>query len=479
MMVPLDVEALIGVDHKARGIWDLLGRLDLGKFAARVMSEEGEAGRPAWDPRLLCSVWLYGYSEGITSARELERVMEYEPGLQWLTGLTQINHHTLSDFRVERKEELNELFAQLLVAMDEAGWVKLERVMHDGTKVRSRAGLDTFRREERVKEKLAQARALVAEQPEEDGGRRAAAQRRARQEREQRLSQALEELQQLQAQQKKPQAQPQVRVSVSEPEARLMKHGDKAIAPSYNVQVSTDAAQGVIVGVAVSQHASDDKELGPAVQVVQQNLGRDPRQVVVDGGYINRDTMEQMAERGVDLIGPMKDPRERSEAAMKAAGIDPQYAPHFFIWNETADTLTCPAGKTLPHVGHSRKRDNQYEQYRAAGSDCSNCAQQKQCCPRKPHQGRMVSRLVQEQEVVAAFRIKMAAEEAKQIYRQRGPIAEFPFAKLKERFGLRKFRVFGKVKAEAEATWACLTHNVLLWIRLRAQLLLKPALAAA
>jgi hypothetical protein len=94
------------------------------------------------------------------------------------------------------------------------------------------------------------------------------------------------------------------------------------------------------------------------VQVVQQNLGRDPRQVVVDGGYINRDTMEQMAERGVDLIGPMKDPRERSEAAMKAAGIDPQYAPHFFIWNETADTLTCPAGKTLPHVGHSRKRDN-------------------------------------------------------------------------------------------------------------------------
>ena len=78
----------------------------------------------------------------------------------------------------------------------------------------------------------------------------------------------------------------------------------------------------------------------------------------------------------------------------------------------------------------------------------------------------MVSRLESENEVVARFRSKMASEEAQQIYRQRGPVAEFPFAWIKDKFGMRKFRSFGIVKARTEAVWACLTHNAMIWHRL-------------
>lgn len=475
-MAIIDVEELIGEDHKARAIWALLGQLDLSKFGEQVKSKEGEAGRPAWEPRLLCSVWLYGYSEGVTSARELERVMEYEPGLKWLMGLASINHHTLSDFRVKRKEELDELFAQTLVAMEEAELVTLERVMHDGTKVRARSGSDVFRRERTVKERLEQARELVKEDPQGEGRtRREAAQQRARREREKRLAEALEELKKIQASKESEEEQEQARVSLSEAEARFMKHGDGGLAPSYNMQVSTDAASGVIVGVELSQHASDDKELEPAVAEVQKNMGRKPKQVVADGGFINRDSMEKMEARKIDLIGPMKDPRERSESAMKSSGIDPQYAPHFFIWDEKSNTLKCPAGATLEYVGGSQKSGNQYRQYRAQNGECVGCSEQKKCCPRTPEKGRMVSRLEKENEVVARFREKMSTEEAKQIYRQRGAVAEFPFAILKERFGLRKFRVFGMRKAEAEAVWACLAHNIMIWARLCWR---KPATAA-
>ena len=59
----------------------------------------------------------------------------------------------------------------------------------------------------------------------------------------------------------------------------------------------------------------------------------------------------------------------------------------------------------------------------------------------------------------------MAGEEAQNIYKQRGAVAEFPFAVLKERFGLRKFRVFGMAKARTEAMWACLAHNLMIWKR--------------
>jgi len=87
------------------------------------------------------------------------------------------------------------------------------------------------------------------------------------------------------------------------------------------------------------------------VAEVKRNLGREPKQVVADGGFINRDSIEKMEARGIDLIGPLKDPRERSEAAMKSVGIDPQYAPHFFIWDKESNTLQCPAGAKLEVVG--------------------------------------------------------------------------------------------------------------------------------
>ena len=104
-----------------------MGNLDLSRFREAFRTSQGCAGRPAWDPRLLVSVWVYAYSEGISSAREIERLMQWEPGLQWLGGLVAVSHHTLSDFRVEHKEALDELFAQLLAILESAGLVNLEQ----------------------------------------------------------------------------------------------------------------------------------------------------------------------------------------------------------------------------------------------------------------------------------------------------------------------------------------------------------------
>ena len=463
----VDLDQLIPAEHKMRAIWDLTGTLDLKAFEQHTKSKEGEPGRPGWPPRLLVSVWLFGYSEGITSARALSRRIEFEPALQWLTGLEQINHHTLSSFRVNRKPELDALFAQLLQVLDQAHIISLDRVMHDGTKIRARAGVDSFHREKTVAEKLAAIQELVAEDPQsETSPRQERARERAQREHRQRVEQARKELDKIQQARKSEAERKQARVSLTEPEARLMKHGDHAIAPSYNAQVSTEAKAGVIVGVTLTQSAEDSAGLEPAINEIQNNLGREPKQVVADGGFTNRQSIEKMEERKIDFIGSLPDPRERSEAAMQSAGIHPQYAPHFFIFQEQSNTLQCPAGQQLEYVGQSRKRGNHYRQYRATGSDCQACAFQRQCCPRTPWKGRMVSRLEAESEVVARFRSKMASEEMRAVYQQRGQVAEFPFAWIKEKMGLRKFRVFGILKAEIEMVWACLTHNVMIWKRL-------------
>jgi hypothetical protein len=76
----VDVERLIEEDHSARSIWQLVARLDLSLYHAEIAAVEGYAGRDHTAPQLLISLWLYAYSQGISSARELARRCEFEPG---------------------------------------------------------------------------------------------------------------------------------------------------------------------------------------------------------------------------------------------------------------------------------------------------------------------------------------------------------------------------------------------------------------
>ena len=469
IMAFIDVEELIPTDHKARAIWELSGRMDLSRFIEPLRTMEGSAGRAAWDPRLLVSLWVYAYSEGIGAGREIGRVMQWNPGMQWLAGMQKVNHHTLSDFRVEHKEALDELFAQLLALLESEGLVNLEQVMHDGTKIRAQAGSDSFRREKTIRERVEHARQVVAQLDEQAEGaedRKQAGKRRAARERLERMEAALEELQSQQASKTTDKEKAEVRVSVSEPEARIMKHGDHALAPSYNAQISTDAEQKIIVGAQLNQCSSDAQSLMPALEAIAGNLGRKPAQVVVDGGFTNRDNIVECAEQQIDLVGSLPRPEERSAAAMKAQGIDPAFAPHQFRILPDGRNAECPAGCSLGYVRQSVKRGDRYRQYQARAEDCLACQYQRQCCPKKAAQGRTISIRVEEKVEVAAFRKKMEAPENQAIYRRRGEVAEFPNAWIKEKLRLRKFRVRGLVKAGSELLWACLTYNIMQWVRL-------------
>lgn len=463
------VEELIPADHKARAIWHLVESMNLSRFTEALRTTQGCAGRAAWDPHLLISVWVYAYSEGISSAREIERMMQWEAGLQWLGGAVAVNHHTLSDFRVEHKQALDELFAALLAMLESAGVLSLEQVMHDGTKIRAQTGADTFRREKSLRERLKEAEALVAEmgdpRAEQGRDRQQAARERALRERLARLREAEKEMIAIQAEKKSAEKKAAVRVSVQEPEARLMKHGDNAIAPSYNAQISTEGTNKIIVGAHLSQCSSDAQSLLPALEKVAENLGTKPAQVVVDGGFTNRNNIVECARQKVDLVGSMPDPQERSAAAMKSLGIGEGFAPAQFRIMENGEWLQCPAGCRLETLRMNRKRGDLYQQYRAQEEDCAACGYQAQCCPGSP-KGRTVSIRLEERPEMAEFRQKMETEEYRAIYRKRGGVAEFPNAWIKDKLGVRKFRVRGLAKAGSELMWACLTYNIMQWMRL-------------
>ena len=472
----VEVDRLIEEEHPARAIWTLVGRLDLGRFYAPIEAVEGVAGRPAWDPQMMISVWIYAYSRGIGSAREVARRCRYEPAFQWLTGLGEVNYHTLSDFRMGYQEALDELFVEVLGLMSAEGLITLERVMHDGTKVRASAGSDSFRREERLRAHLGAAREQVGAmgdpRAEVSAGQRAARARGAR-ERAERLEAALLELERIRQAKVGAGAKEQARASETDPEARIMKEANGGYAPGYNVQLSTDAAHGIIVGVGVSQTASDYGELIGAVAEVEENLGERPQQVVVDGGFTCRENILAMDEEGVDLIGSWDEHSEVTAGQMRRRGVAEAFYPSAFVYDEGEDVYRCPAGQVLRHEGREERIGVTHHAYRASASACAACPFKGSCCPQNETTGRSITRAV-ESPAVQRFIEKMRGEAAQAVYRLRGAVAEFPNAWIKAKLGVRQFRVRGRVKVRMEAVWACLTYNVQQWIRLRWR---RPALA--
>jgi len=467
----VDVERLIAEDHPARAIWEILGRLDISRFYDEIKAVEGVAGRPAYDPRMMCCIWLYAYSEGEGYSREIARLCGHDPAYQWITAFQEVNYHSLSDFRVAHREALDELFIQVLGVLSSEGLIELKRVSHDGTKIKAYAGGDTFRREGTLKEHLRiaeeQVKRLSEQLTEDNTERRASAGRRHVRERKERLESALKELEKVRAKKRGVKGKEEARVSTTEPEARIMKQSGGGYAPSYNAQISTDMSEGIIVGVRLSNSAADYEELIESADKIEENMEKPPGEMVVDGGCMSRGNIVEMGEKGIDLIGSFQERKKITAGQMARRGIAPEFSPSAFSYDSSKDIFTCPGGKVMELEGKECGRPGLTNyKYRAKASDCFGCQFKERCCPQNKQRGRGVIRGV-EHPLVEAFKKRMETEEARQIYKQRGRWSEFSNCWIKEKFGLRKFCLRGMGKALMELLWACLAYNIKQWIRLR------------
>jgi hypothetical protein len=282
-------------------------------------------------------------------------------------------------------------------------------------------------------------------------------------ERQQRLEQALAEIQKVR--QAKRSDKEQARASQSDPQARIMKQSDGGYAPSYNVQMSTDAAHKIIVGTGVTQSGSDYGQLIGAVAQVEANLGKKPAQVVVDGGFTSRENIVAMAEQGVDMIGSLPAANPSSAGQQQQRGVSEKFHLDKFSYDAQQNIYLCPAGASLTARGREFCPGVVLHKYVARVEVCAACPFRSECCPGNQHHGRSVVRAVHSPEV-RQFAQKMQTETAKSIYRQRGAVAEFPHAWIKDKLGLRQFRLRGLLKVGLEVLWAALTYNIQQWVRL-------------
>ncbi|CQR44578.1 transposase [Thiomonas sp. CB3] len=409
-----DLDSTLPADHQARAVWAFVQSLDLQALHGQIRAVEGSVGRAPIDPAILMSLWLYATLDGVGSARELGRLCDSDDAYRWLCGGVGVNHHTLGDFRVE-----------------------LNRVAHDGMRVRAQAGAASFRRRETLEQLMqdaqAQVQALKQEVGDDPGAgtrRVRAARQRAVVEREQRIARAIEAMAEidksLSAKGKKaranstqadraqdepaqPQAAPttqpvgeqcaeeqpnearrakkpkQPRVSTTDHEARVMKMADGGFRPAFNAQLAVDTATLIITGVDLINSGSDMNQMLPMHAQHQDRYGQVPAQWLTDGGFAQHAHIEELDARATQAFAPVVAPK----------------AP-------------------------------QRDRYAALPGDSQALGQ---------------------------WRQRMGTEAAKRIYKERAASIECANARLRNR-GLQRLNVRGMIKARAVLLWHALAHNL-------------------
>lgn len=395
-------------DHIARVVWDFVVGLDLSALHTQVKAVRGRPGHPPIDPRILLALWLLATLDGVSSARELDRLCHVHAAYVWVCGDVGVNYHTLSDFRSDNGELFDALLTQSVASLLHAGLADLAEVAQDGMRVRACAGSSSFRRGSSLQDCLAVAQRRVAElkAATESGvsaaaraAQERAAQERATRERVERIEQALRAQQELADQQavtaEKSGRQPrEPRASTTDPEARRMKMADGGTRPAYNVELATTTVGGLIVGVDVVNAGTDHGLLSPMVAQVEQRFGRKPRRMLADGGFVQLVDIDRLHANEVAVYAPVKEPK-------------------------------------------AKQRDR-FTPRRGDGPG------------------------------VAAWRARMGTEEAQKIYRQRGPTAEWVNARFRN-WGLSQFVVRGLEKVRSVAWLFALAHTAVRGFVLRAR----------
>ena len=313
----VDLEGLLPADHRARIVWSFVESLDLSELYEGIRSREGEAGRPAADPAVLLSLWLYATVEGVGSARELERLAQSDAAYRWLAGGVPLNYHGLADFRVEQVEVLDRLLTQSVTALIAEGLVRLAEIAVDGTKIRASARRNSFRTGEKlikveaaVAERLAALKQELTSDPGASNRRRQAARERAARDVQERAAKARAALERLEAERKarakthsKDEAKKkEPRASTTDPEARSMRFPDGAVRPAYNAQIAAAPKEGVIVSIEVTDRRNDAGLAGPMVDDIARRYGRTPDRLLVDTSYA---TSEDIVALAAHIAGPV------------------------------------------------------------------------------------------------------------------------------------------------------------------------------
>lgn len=393
----LSLDQLIDSEHRVRVIWQYVESLDLSELYEPIKATLSNVGRDPIDPQILFALWLFATIEGLSSARKISELATRDLPYMWICGGVSVNHHRLSDFRTDHGDLLERVLTDSIAVLLHNDLITLETVAQDGMRVRASAGSGSFRTQGGLQKARHVAQQHVDALKENADPAQNERRRIAAQKRA-----ASEKLERIEAAQRE----------MEDMQEKYRKRTSSEKRSEPRASMTDPQARRMKMG---------DNGTRPAINVQFASDG-DAKMVIA----------VELTSQGSDsgLMKPMYD--------------------------DVAERYGVTPKEYLVDGGFSKKEDITHVEKQGSEVLAPLYAEQKQVAEGKdPYAARS-----NESDEMTAHRERMGTANAKERYKCRSAIAEYPNADCRNR-GLTQFRVRGLVKAKAQTLWHVLAFNLL------------------
>jgi len=411
---PISMDIAIAEDNEVRIIDFFIDSLDIEEMGFSI--DHGENGRPAYHPKDLLKLYLYGYLNSVRSSRKLEKETQRNIEVMWLLKGLSPDHNTISNFRRDNPKGIKKVFRSTVELAKNFDLIGGKLLAGDGTKLRAQNSKKNNYNQKKIDrhvnyidEKLKDYIEALSEADGDDAEKI-----------KEKISKHQEQRVHYKSLEKRLEESGEKQISTSDPDSKQLIIRGVITEVCYNVQSSVDSKNNLPIDYEVT-NVNDKRAMTSMVEKAIEILGNNEFEAVFDKGYHTAEELHNCHELGIETHVAI--PAPASNAPNKKYNVSE------FVYNTEADTYKCPAGEVLTSNGNWYvKRNYRVKQYKTRS--CKGCKVRTECT-------RAISqRIIERHEYAQALqRNRDALNNNPETYKQRQGIVEHPFGTIKRGWG--------------------------------------------
>ena len=430
-LFPVSLDASIDQNNEIRLIDLFVDSLELKSLGFDV--DFVDNGRPAYHPKDLLKLFIYGYLNKVRSSRDFEKETKRNIEMIWLMKGLSPDHNTINNFRKNNPKAIKKVFRKTVEIARNFDLIGGLLLAGDGTKLRAQNSKKNNYNQKKIdrhikyiEEKLEEYTAKLADADGDD---------------QQEIEGKIEEQKRRMAGYKQLEEQlnqtGEKQISTSDPESKQLIIRGAITEVAYNVQSTVDAKHKIPIDYEVTNQ-NDSGAMGNMARRAKSILKHNRFSLLFDKGYHSGKELSKVQKIGIDAYVAIPSVPITSQAP------NPSYNVENFTYDHSSDTYICPAGETLTTNQKWYKTPNyRFKQYKTKA--CETCLVRSECTLAK--NGKVIQRS-EYQDAVEQNKQNILAKPY--LYKQRQALVEHPFGTIKRQWGFDHIMT-KKTKARASA----------------------------
>lgn len=461
-----------------------------------LLSKYKGGGTSAYHPRMLLKVLFYAYLSNLYSCRKIAKALQENIYFMWLSGNSTPDFRTINRFRGEGlKEDVKSLFTQIVLLLQQAGYVSLDVQYIDGTKIESASNRYTFvwrgsveKNKSKLEDKIRSVLSLVDTHIEQDKQEENVTESPKPIDSDllhskvKELNARLDKMDKIERKQVR-QLQEEYLPRLEKYEEQLEKLGERnsysktdedatfmrmkedhmkngQLKPAYNIQIATE--EQFITNVGIYQRAGDTATLPSFLEDFEQAYGKQSKTVVADAGYGSEQNYEFMGNNNIEAYVKYSYFHKEQKRAWKKN----PFAAQNLYYNKAQDYFVCPMGQHMVNIGKRKnKSDLGYistlTRYRAR--NCHGCPLRG--LYHKATGNRIIEMNYKLNQYKEKARERLLSEQGVYHRGKRCIEPEAVFAQIKHNHQWNRFRLRTLEKVNIEFTLVAIAHNLRKWTK--------------